>query len=42
MKRLVPLAFQHVLAMYAGAVAVPLVLGGAMIQAGQMKPSDLP
>lgn len=42
MKRLVPLAFQHVLAMYAGAVAVPLVLGGAMIKAGQMKPSDLP
>ncbi|MBN9643598.1 nucleobase:cation symporter-2 family protein [Corynebacterium mendelii] len=37
-----PMAFQHVLAMYAGAVAVPLVLGGAMIQAGQMKPSDLP
>ncbi|MFC5938339.1 nucleobase:cation symporter-2 family protein [Corynebacterium choanae] len=41
-KVLWPMAFQHVLAMYAGAVAVPLVLGGAMIQAGQMQPSDLP
>ncbi|MEZ2121423.1 nucleobase:cation symporter-2 family protein [Corynebacterium sp. CCM 9203] len=37
-----PLSFQHVLAMYAGAVAVPLVLGGAMIEAGRMQPSDLP
>lgn len=41
-KTLIPLAFQHVLAMYAGAVAVPLVLGGAMIEAGKMQPSDLP
>lgn len=41
-KQLIPLAVQHVLAMYAGAVAVPLVVGGAMISGGQMQPSDLP
>lgn len=28
--RLVALALQHVLVMYAGAVAVPLILGGAL------------
>lgn len=28
--RLIPLGFQHVFAMYAGALAVPLILGGAM------------
>ena len=33
---------QHVLAMYAGAVAVPLIVGGAMVEAGQMHPSDIP
>jgi len=40
--RLAPLGLQHVLAMYAGAVAVPLIVGGAMISAGQMAPDDLP
>ncbi len=40
--RLVPLGIQHVLAMYAGAVAVPLVVGGAMIAAGKLTPGDLP
>jgi len=40
--RLAPLGLQHVLAMYAGAVAVPLIVGGAMISAGQMAPGDLP
>nr|WP_308469923.1 nucleobase:cation symporter-2 family protein [Kineococcus rubinsiae] len=39
--RLAPLGLQHVLAMYAGAVAVPLIVGGAMISAGQMAPDDL-
>lgn len=29
-KRLIPLGFQHVFAMYAGALAVPLILGNAM------------
>ncbi|KMT21393.1 nucleobase:cation symporter-2 family protein [Clostridium cylindrosporum] len=28
--KLIPLGFQHVFAMYAGALAVPLILGGAM------------
>jgi xanthine/uracil permease len=28
--RLFPLGLQHVLAMYAGAVAVPLIVGGAL------------
>jgi len=40
--RLAPLGLQHVLAMYAGAVAVPLIVGGAMISAGGMAPGDLP
>ncbi|MFB9377141.1 nucleobase:cation symporter-2 family protein [Kineococcus gynurae] len=39
--RLAPLGLQHVLAMYAGAVAVPLIVGGAMISAGEMSPDDL-
>ncbi|MET0455809.1 MAG: nucleobase:cation symporter-2 family protein [Mycobacterium sp.] len=41
LKRLVPLAIQHVLAMYAGAVAVPLIVGGAMVSAGQLQSSDI-
>lgn len=40
--RLLMLSLQHVLAMYAGAVAVPLIVGGAMIDQGKMAPSDLP
>ena len=40
--RLIPLGLQHVLAMYAGAVAVPLVVGGAMISAHKLDPSALP
>jgi xanthine permease len=40
--RLAPLGLQHVLAMYAGAVAVPLVVGGALIAAGKLTPGDLP
>lgn len=35
--RLVPLAFQHVLVMYAGAVAVPLIVGRAL----QLPPEDV-
>ncbi|WP_082406430.1 nucleobase:cation symporter-2 family protein [Microbacterium sp. No. 7] len=35
--RLFPLGLQHVLAMYAGAVAVPLIVGGAM----QLSPADM-
>ncbi|GAA3556432.1 nucleobase:cation symporter-2 family protein [Microlunatus spumicola] len=42
LSRLAPLGLQHVLAMYAGAVAVPLVVGGAMIAAGRLSPGDLP
>ncbi|MGK2874521.1 MAG: nucleobase:cation symporter-2 family protein [Nocardioides sp.] len=38
---LFPLGLQHVLAMYAGAVAVPLIVGGAMIQAGELEPGDI-
>ncbi len=30
-RQLIPLGLQHVLALYAGAVAVPLVVGGALI-----------
>ena len=30
--RLAPLGLQHVLAMYAGAVAVPLIVGGALVR----------
>src|SRR3954447_21210516 len=40
--RLAPLGLQHVLAMYAGAVAVPLVVGSALISAGKLAPGDLP
>ncbi|NQX28649.1 purine permease [Microbacteriaceae bacterium VKM Ac-2854] len=40
--RLAPLGLQHVLAMYAGAVAVPLIVGGALIGMGQLEPSALP
>ena len=32
---------QHVLAMYAGAVAVPLIVGGAMVEAGKLEPGDI-
>ncbi|ANW66244.1 purine permease [Mycobacterium sp. djl-10] len=39
--RLLPLGIQHVLAMYAGAVAVPLIVGGAMVGAGQLQQSDI-
>jgi NCS2 family nucleobase:cation symporter-2 len=41
MRRLLPLAVQHVLAMYAGAVAVPLIVGGAMVNAGRLDAADL-
>src|SRR6478672_13499988 len=41
-RQLIPLGLQHVLAMYAGAVAVPLIVGGALVQAGKLAPSDLP
>ena len=37
--RLAPLGLQHVLAMYAGAVAVPLVVGSALISAGRLSPA---
>ncbi len=40
--RLIPLGIQHVLAMYAGAVAVPLVVGGALVSANRLQSSDLP
>lgn len=36
------LGLQHVLAMYAGAVAVPLVVGGALIAAGKLEPNAMP
>jgi NCS2 family nucleobase:cation symporter-2 len=39
--RLFPLGLQHVLAMYAGAVAVPLIVGGAMVGAGQLEQGDI-
>jgi NCS2 family nucleobase:cation symporter-2 len=39
--RLLPLGLQHVLAMYAGAVAVPLIVGGAMVGAGELESSDI-
>ena len=42
LSRLAPLGLQHVLAMYAGAVAVPLVVGSALIAAGRLQPGDLP
>lgn len=41
LSRLIPLGLQHVLAMYAGAVAVPLVVGGALIKAGKLESGDL-
>ncbi|MGB3773123.1 MAG: nucleobase:cation symporter-2 family protein [Rhodococcus sp. (in: high G+C Gram-positive bacteria)] len=40
--KLAPLGLQHVLAMYAGAVAVPLIVGGALVAQGKLDPSDLP
>jgi xanthine permease len=40
--RLAPLGLQHVLAMYAGAVAVPLIVGGALVGQGKLQSSDLP
>lgn len=42
LRRLIPLGFQHVLAMYAGAVAVPLIVGFAMVEAGRMAKTDIP
>ncbi len=42
LSRLAPLGLQHVLAMYAGAVAVPLIVGGALIGQGKLQSSDLP
>ncbi|MBD0860839.1 purine permease [Gordonia sp. zg691] len=39
--KLFPLGLQHVLAMYAGAVAVPLIVGGAMVSAGQLQQGDI-
>ncbi len=40
--KLLILGFQHVLAAYAGAVAVPLFVGWALVDAGKMNPSDIP
>ena len=42
LRRLAPLGLQHVLAMYAGAVAVPLIVGGALVSAGRLDASDIP
>ncbi|MFT4125317.1 MAG: nucleobase:cation symporter-2 family protein [Gordonia sp. (in: high G+C Gram-positive bacteria)] len=39
--KLFPLGLQHVMAMYAGAVAVPLIVGGAMVKAGQMTDDEI-
>ncbi|MEO9329860.1 nucleobase:cation symporter-2 family protein [Gordonia aurantiaca] len=39
--KLFPLGLQHVLAMYAGAVAVPLIVGGAMVGAGHLESGDI-
>lgn len=39
--KLLPLGIQHVMAMYAGAVAVPLIVGGAMVSAGQLQQGDI-
>ncbi|MBY0788251.1 purine permease [Corynebacterium sp. L28] len=36
------LGFQHVLAAYAGAVAVPLFVGYALVDAGRMSSADIP
>jgi len=41
LRRLFPLGLQHVLAMYAGAVAVPLIVGGALVGMGQLEPGDI-
>lgn len=41
LRTLIPLGIQHVLAMYAGAVAVPFVVGGALIAAGKFSGEDL-
>ncbi|WP_420098675.1 nucleobase:cation symporter-2 family protein [Corynebacterium sp.] len=35
------LGLQHVLAMYAGAIAVPLIVGGALIAAGEFDAEDM-
>ena len=40
--KLLLLGFQHVLAAYAGAIAVPLFVGWALVDAGRMNPSDIP
>lgn len=40
--RLFGYGLQQVLAMYAGSVAVPIIVGGAMSGAGEMRPEDLP
>lgn len=40
--KLLILGFQHVLAAYAGAVAVPLFVGWALVDAGRMNPTDIP
>nr|WP_120492824.1 nucleobase:cation symporter-2 family protein [Corynebacterium lactis] len=40
--KLLILGFQHVLAAYAGAVAVPLFVGWALVEANRMAPSDIP
>ena len=39
--RLFILGLQHVLAMYAGAIAVPLIVGGALVAQGQFDQSDM-
>lgn len=39
--RLFLLGFQHVLAIYAGAVAVPLIVCGALVSSGKMEQSDI-
>lgn len=39
--RMFLVGLQHVLAMYAGAVAVPLVVGGALVEAGKLQQSDI-
>lgn len=41
LRQLIPLGLQHVLAMYAGAVAVPFVVGVALIDAGKLTGDDL-
>lgn len=40
--KLLPLGLQHVLAMYAGAVAVPLIVGFALVDANQLARADIP